>query len=56
MDDSGQSSLEYMYLLAFVVGLAAVVALVVNDVLAIQQRAQSKITYYRNHVLGSITS
>ncbi len=56
MDDRGQASLEYMYLLAFVVGLAAVVALMVNDVLAIQQRAQGKIDYYRQHILGKLLS
>ena len=54
MDDRGQTSLEYLYLLAFVVGLAAVVALMINDVLAIQQRAQGKITYFRNHILGKL--
>ncbi len=54
MDDRGQTSLEYLYLLAFVVGLAAVVALLVNDVLAIQQRAKGKIEMYRNHILGKL--
>ncbi len=54
MDDRGQTSLEYLYLLAFVVGLAAVVALLVNDVLAIQQRAEGKIEYYRDHILGKL--
>ena len=56
MDDHGQASLEYLYLLAFVVGLAMVAALMINDILAIQTRAKNKITMYRNHILGKITS
>ena len=54
MDDRGQTSLEYLYLLAFVVGLAAAVALLVNDLLAIQSRAKTKLEYYREHILGKI--
>ncbi len=54
MDDRGQTSLEYLYLLAFVVGLAAAVALLVNDLLAIQSRAKTKLDYYRAHILGKI--
>ncbi|MCD6522738.1 MAG: hypothetical protein J7K68_03235 [Candidatus Diapherotrites archaeon] len=49
-----QTSLEYLYLTAFVIGLAAITALLVQDVLSIQQQTKARIETYRNRVLNKI--
>ncbi len=53
-DDRGQTSLEYLYLTAFVIGLAAVTALLVTDVLQVQEQAREKLIYYRDRLLLKI--
>ena len=50
-----QTSLEYLYLTSFVIGLAAITALLVQDILAIQKQAQGRIEGYRERVLLKIT-
>jgi len=50
-EEKGQTSLEYLYLTAFVIGLAAVTALLVTDVLQVQEQAREKLIEYRNRVL-----
>ncbi len=53
-DERGQTSLEYLYLTAFVIGLAAVTALLVTDVLQVQDQAREKLVDYRNRLLLKI--
>jgi multisubunit Na+/H+ antiporter MnhC subunit len=53
-DERGQTSLEYLYLTAFVIGLAAVTALLVTDVLQVQEQAKDKLVDYRDRVLNKV--
>jgi multisubunit Na+/H+ antiporter MnhC subunit len=53
-DERGQTSLEYLYLTAFVIGLAAVTALLVTDVLQVQEQAKQKLVDYRDRVLNKV--
>ncbi|MBN3037241.1 MAG: hypothetical protein JW834_02235 [Candidatus Diapherotrites archaeon] len=56
LGERAQASLEYLYLTAFVIGLAAVTALLVQDILAIQNQAKNKICTYRAFVLSKIVA
>lgn len=50
-----QASLEYLYLTAFVIGLAAVTALLVTDVLRIQGQAKDRVADVRDRLLAKLT-
>lgn len=54
LDEKSQTSLEYLYLTSFVIGLAAITALLVQDIIAIQEQAKEKITDYRERLLRRI--
>ena len=54
VEQRSQSSLEYLYLTAFAVGIVAIVAILLNDVLAIQERAKNKIIAYKSEVFRMI--
>ena len=47
--------MEYLYLTAFAVGIVAIIALLMNDIIAIQQRSRSKIQAYRDLLFRIIT-
>lgn len=53
-EEKSQSSLEYLYLTAFAVGIVAIVAILLNDVLAIQERAKNKVIAYKKEVFRII--
>lgn len=54
-EEKAQTSLEYLYLTAFAVGTVAVIALLINDVLTIQERAASKVSNYKDEVFRITT-
>jgi len=49
-----QTSLEYLYLTAFVVGLAAVTALLVTDVLHVQRQATDRVEEVRSKLITKL--
>lgn len=49
-EEKAQTSLEYLYLTAFSVGIIAIIAILLNDVMAIQERARSKVVNYKDQV------
>jgi nitrogen regulatory protein PII-like uncharacterized protein len=49
-EEKAQTSLEYLYLTAFTVGIVTIVALLINDVIAIQDRAKNKVASYRTEI------
>ncbi|MCD6414078.1 MAG: hypothetical protein J7L23_00425 [Candidatus Diapherotrites archaeon] len=53
-EEKSQSSLEYLYLTAFAVGIVAVVAILLNDILSIQERAKNKVIAYKEDVFRMI--
>ena len=53
-DTRSQTSLEYLYLTSFVIGLAAITALLVQDILVVQDQAKAKIEEYRNRIIDKI--
>lgn len=54
-EEKSQTSLEYLYLTGFAVGIVAIVAVLVNDVMAIQQRAESKVMNYKDEIFRITT-
>lgn len=54
-EQRAQTSLEYLYLTAFVIGLAAVTALLVNDVLSVQSQARNRIEVIRDKLINKLT-
>lgn len=54
-EEKSQTSLEYLYLTAFAVGIVAVIAILINDVMAVQKRAESKVMNYKDEVFRIIT-
>jgi hypothetical protein len=50
-DEKAQAALEYLYLTAFVIGLAAITALLVQDVLVVQNQAKAKIVNIREAII-----
>ncbi len=54
-EEKAQTSLEYLYLTAFVIGLAAITAFLVTDVLAIQNQAKDRVGNIRAELIGKIT-
>ncbi len=55
-EEKSQTSLEYLYLTEFAVGIVAIVAVLINDVMAIQKRAESKVMNYRDEVFRIVTT
>ncbi len=53
--EKSQASLEYLYLTAFVIGLAAVVAILIQNMLTIKDQAQNKIINYRKQIIDKLT-
>jgi hypothetical protein len=54
-EQRAQVSLEYLYLTAFAVGLAAVTAILVTDVLHIQDQARDRVADVRNRLINKLT-
>ena len=54
-EQKAQTSLEYLYLTAFVIGLAAVTALLVTDVLHIQNQAKDRVALARDSLINKLT-
>lgn len=54
-EQTAQTSLEYLYLTAFVIGLAAVTATLVTDVLHIQQQAKDRVAEIRDRLINKLT-
>jgi len=54
-EERAQTSLEYLYLTAFVIGLAAVTAILVTDVMSIQGQAQERVAEARDKLIGKLT-
>ena len=54
-EERAQSSLEYLYLTAFVVGLAAITAILVTDVMAIQGQAKDRVAGIRDKIINKLT-
>jgi len=50
-----QTSLEYLYLTAFVIGLAAITAMLVTDVLHIQDQAKGRVAEIRDKLIDKLT-
>ncbi len=50
-----QTSLEYLYLTAFVIGLAAITAMLVTDVLHIQEQAKARVAEIRGRLIDKLT-
>ena len=55
LGEKSQASLEYLYLTAFVIGLVAVTAILLQDILRIQEQAKEKIMEYRDDFIGRVT-
>jgi len=55
LGDKAQVSLEYLYLTAFVIGLAAISAILLQDILKIQGQARDEISVYRDDLIGRLT-
>ncbi|MCD4739722.1 hypothetical protein K8R43_00865 [archaeon] len=53
-EEKAQTSLEYLYLTAFAVGVVAIIAILINDVMTIQARAESKVNNYKDEVFRII--
>ena len=54
-EERAQTSLEYLYLTAFVIGLAAITAILVTDVMSIQGQAQERVAEARDKLIGKLT-
>ena len=54
LGDKAQVSLEYLYLTAFVIGLAAIAAILLQDILRIQGQARDDIAVYRDDLIGRV--
>ncbi|MFC2174663.1 hypothetical protein ACFLQ2_02225 [archaeon] len=54
-EERAQTSLEYLYLTAFVIGLAAVTAVLVTDVMHIQEQARDRVADVRDKLIGKLT-
>ncbi len=47
--------MEYLYLTAFVIGLAAITAMLVTDVLHIQEQAKARVAEIRDRLIDKLT-
>ena len=54
-EQKAQTSLEYLYLTAFVIGLAAITAMLVTDVLHIENQAKSRVSDIRDRLINKLT-
>jgi len=54
-EQKAQTSLEYLYLTAFVIGLAAITATLVTDVLHIQEQAKGRVAEIRDRLINKLT-
>ncbi|MCK4327975.1 MAG: hypothetical protein KAW41_05950 [Candidatus Diapherotrites archaeon] len=54
-EERAQTSLEYLYLTAFVIGLAAITAVLVTDVMNIQAQARDRVADIRDRLIGKLT-
>lgn len=53
--ERSQTSLEYLYLTAFVIGLAAVIAMLIQNMVTIKDTARDKIEVYRDDIIKKLT-
>ena len=53
-EQKAQTSLEYLYLTAFVIGLAAITAILVTDVLHIQTQATDRVASIRDKLINKL--
>ena len=54
-EEKAQASLEYLYLTAFVVALAAVAALLLQSILEVQEEVRAILQDYRDKILLKLT-
>ena len=53
-EQKSQATVEYLYLTAFVIAIAAIAALLLQDIMTIQDQTRRKIDQYRDEVINKL--